>query len=184
MFQKKILPWDAGGKADTLVMRFGNGRTLEFDIKKVPDEIKHQLALMGLGNTCGDPAAGFSKTNDYAGAIAACENRWQGFLDGVWSRKGGRSGSTDLAAALARVGKIDLSQAEALLAVADEEVVKALLGDPKVKSAIKDIQAERAAQVAAAAPPAEKDVGSILADLAKRLPASPAKPKSADKPAK
>jgi hypothetical protein len=139
----------------------GNGK----EVVCVPDELSPEMqrAAMfhGLNQKIRDSAAGFSKDNDFAGAYSAMRSTLETLESGLWNAKGGASGESDLAQALANLKGFPLEKASEIIRSLDDEQLKILRGKASVKAEILKIKAERAARVAEAA----DDDDDILGDL-------------------
>lgn len=135
-----------------VVFTLGNGKSLSIDLTKVTKDILLDLAKHGASQKIGDSAAGFSKAQDFSGALEAMESVKNNLLAGLWKAEGsGGSGSAILAEALAEVTGRKLEDVKKALEAADEEKLKTWRANAKVKAVMARISAERAAARAAAA---------------------------------
>jgi antitoxin component of MazEF toxin-antitoxin module len=136
----------------------GNGKELVCEPDKADAVIQRAAMFHGFNQKVRDAAAGFSKDGDYAGAYAAMGNVLETLQSGLWNAKGGASGESDLAQAVANLKKIDLEKASAAVRALDEDQLRALRGKASVKAELLRIKAERAARVADAAEDDEEDI--------------------------
>jgi len=149
--------------SDESSIRFvlGNGKEVVCRPAEMSEEIQKAALFHGFNQKIRDSAAGFSKDNDYAGAYSAMRNTLETLESGLWNAKGGASGESDLAQAVANLKKISLDKASEVVRALDEDQLKALRSKASVKAEILKIKAERAAKVADAA----DDDEDILGDL-------------------
>lgn len=160
-FLGKTTPEDHGGVAGGVLYTLGNGQKLVATLDKLSPEMVTRLAVHGLSQKVGDAASGFAKERDFLGAFGAMNAVWDNLQAGLWaSRSGG--GTSDLVAAIAKLQKVSLEDAQAAVDKADEEQVKALKKHPAIKEAIAKIAAERAKEAA-------KGAGNSLSELVKGL---------------
>ncbi len=130
----------------------GNGKSLNIDLTKVSKDILHDLAKHGASQKIGDAAAGFSKAQDFSGALEAMQNVRDNLLKGLWKTEGsGGSGNGILAEALAEVTGKPIEAVKTAIENADDEKLKTWRANAKVKAVVARISAERAAARAAAA---------------------------------
>lgn len=177
-FQTKLVSGDTGGKDFWLILKYGNGQKLEFDLTQLPGYVPGLTGAAkfifehGASQCLGDVSAAFTRERDFAGAVAATERRWQRLL-------GNETGPdlSELAGALARAGKIPLEQATELVSGATKEMRTALLRDPQLQVALTALRAEKAKAAAAKAPKEATTLASLLAGLQAGLPA-PETPKA------
>jgi hypothetical protein len=166
-FQTKLVSGDTGGKDFWLILKYGNGQVLEFDLTLLPGYVPGLTGAAkfifehGASQSLGDVSAAFTRERDFAGAVAATERRWQRLL-------GNETGPdlSELAAALSRAGNIPLEQATELVRAASKELRTALLKDPQLQVALTTIRAERAKATAAKTPKEAPTLESLLAKLA------------------
>jgi len=149
--------------SDESSIRFvlGNGKTVLCMPDEMDSAIQRAAMFHGFNQKIRDAAAGFSKDNDFTGAFNAMGNVVETLASGLWNAKGGASGESDLAQAVANLKKISLDKASEIVRALDEDQMKALRGKASVKAEILKIKAERAAKVADAA----DDDEDILGDL-------------------
>lgn len=126
----------------------GNGQDIQIDYDDLSEEMQRQAGLHGLKQKLGDGSSSFSKAKDYLGAYTEICAIRDSVLDGTWNRKGTGTGTRDIVEALSRVTKQSLEDAQAVIDGMDEDTFAALKKHKGIISAIKDIQAERAAQAA------------------------------------
>ena len=129
----------------------GNGKSLVCEPSELSEEMQGAAMLHGINQKVRDSAAGFSKDNDMAGALLAMSATWETLKSGLWNARGGASGESDLALAVANLKKIDVEKAAEIIGKLDEDQLKALRAKPTVKAELLRIKAERAAKVADAA---------------------------------
>lgn len=159
-FLSKIIPSDVGGKPNTVIFAFGNGLRTELGLESLPAETVTQLALHGLSQKAGDAASGMSKDRDFSGAYAAVQSVLDNLRNGVWSSRAGSS-TSDLVTVIARIMKLEESEAQAKVDQATEEQLLAIKKNPQVKEAIAKLQAERAKANAKSAPKLDDLMKSI-----------------------
>lgn len=138
--------------AEAGVIRFtlGNGKVVTCKPKSMPEAIQTAACWHGFNQKIRDSAAGFSKDSDYAGAYRAMQSTLETLESGLWNAKGGASGESDLAQAVANLKEITLEKAAAAIAGLDEDQLKTLRGKASVKAELLRIKAERAATIAEA----------------------------------
>lgn len=141
---------------------FGNGKTVSCKIEDFNEEIRTRAMYHGFSQKIGDSYA--SAKGDYSKGIDAAQSVIDALKDGDWNQgreTEGKPRIAELSAALARVKGIP--EEEALAAVtkaaaldgdeeakkAGQEKLKAWRAHPKVKAAILQIAAEKAAAKAA-----------------------------------
>lgn len=122
----------------------GNGKALSTDLKALPKDMVHQLALHGLSQKVGDCAASCSKNEEFTRALEQMTETWENLIAGKWRADGG-SGSNLLFEAVAAVKGYTIEQVREALKDADEEKLKAIRGNAAVKAKMAAIQAERLA---------------------------------------
>lgn len=165
-FQTKLVSGDTGGRDFTLILKYGNGQELKFDLTTVPGFVPGLsgaakfLYEHGASQCLGDVSAAFTRERDFAGAVAATERRWQRLL-------GNEPGPdlSELAAALSQAGKIPLEQATALMQGASKEMRATLLRDPQLQVALTTLKAEKAKALAAKTPKEAPTLESLLAKM-------------------
>lgn len=139
----------------------GNGKEVTCQPDKAEASIQRAAMFHGFNQKIRDAAAGFSRDNDYAGAYAAMGSVLDTLLSGLWNAKGGASGESDLAQAVANLKKITIEKASAAVRALDEDQLKALRGKASIKAELLRIKAERAAKVADAAEDDEDILGGL-----------------------
>jgi len=137
-------------KDDALNFIMGNGKMLCCAPAALSPEMQNAAMLHGLNQKVRDSAAGFSKDNDYNGAMLAMSSTWETLQSGLWNARGGASGESDLAAAVSNLKKITIEAATQAIGALDEDQLKVLRSKPTVKAELLRIKAERAAKVAGA----------------------------------
>ncbi len=171
-FQTKLVSGDVGGKDFALILQYGNGQELEFDLTTVPGYVPGLTGAAkflyehGASQCLGDVSAAFTRERDFAGAVAATERRWQRLLG---NEVGPNLG--ELSEALSRAGGIPPEQANALVQAASKEMRTALLRDPQLQVALTALRAERAKAAAAKTPKAATTLAGLLASLSAALSA-------------
>jgi hypothetical protein len=150
--------------SDESTIRFvlGNGKEIICRPDDMDAAIQRAAMFHGFNQKIRDAAAGFSKDTDFTGAFNAMGNVLETLESGLWNAKGGASGESDLAAAVAMLKGIDIEKASAIVRGLDDDQLKTLRGKPSVKAKILEIKAERAARIADAASDDDED---ILEDL-------------------
>ncbi len=163
-FQTKTVSKDKDGKPFVLDIAYGNGARRTFDLTKIEGyapgltgEAREQFEH-GCSQTLGDIAARFSREREYAGLLAAVDAAWHKMTSGETLRP-------DLAAAVAKVAKMDLTEATALVAKADKATCKLLSQDPAVALELAEIISRRLREEAKAAPKGADGLKSLLAKL-------------------
>lgn len=136
----------------------GNGKSVVCTVEELSAEIQRAAMFHGLNQKIRDSAAGFSKDNDYAGAFRAMQTTLETLQSGLWNAKGGASGESDLAQAVANLKGIEVDAASAAIAVLNEDQLKTLRGKASVKAELLRIKAMRAAAVAEAADDDDEDI--------------------------
>ena len=126
----------------------GNGQSIEIDYNDLSDDMKVQAGKHGLKQKLGDGSSAFSKAKDYLGAYTEICSIRDSILGNVWNRKGTGTGTRDIVEALSRVAGKSLEEAQTAIDAMNDEVFDSLRKDKRIVSAIKDIQAERAAEAA------------------------------------
>lgn len=165
-FQTKLISGDPGGKDFVLILKYGDGVDLEFDLTLVPGFIPGLsgsakfLYEHGASQNLGDVSARFTRERDFVGARTATERRWQKLL----GQEVGPNLS-ELSEALSRAGKIPLEQAIGLVSGATKEMRTTLLRDPQLQVALTALRAEKAKAAAAKAPKEATTLASLLAGL-------------------
>jgi hypothetical protein len=159
-FLSKIIPSDVGGESRTVVFAFGNGLKTKLSLADIPAETVEALAIHGLSQKAGDAASGMSKDRDFTGAYAAVQSVLDNLRNGIWSSRAGSS-TSDLVTVIARIMKLEESEAQAKVDQATEEQLLAIKKNPQVKEAISRLQAERAKENAKSAPKLDDLMKSI-----------------------
>lgn len=124
---------------------FTNGKTIEGNINDFGADIQKRLALHGISQKGGDSYA--SVKGDVAAAFSNCQEVIEQLKAGVWSG-GGEGGPRikDLAEAIARIKSVDVETATTAVTAASDELRKQWRSNPKVKSVMATIAAEKAAK--------------------------------------
>lgn len=137
--------WDA--EQGLNFFKFGDGTTLEVDVKKLNDEIRADLLHHGISQKVGDSYA--SAKGNFVEGIANAKAVIEGLYAGIWSpgRDGeGRPRLGELAEAIARIKAVDLEKATKAVEAATDEERTTWRSNLKVKSTIATIRAEKAAK--------------------------------------
>lgn len=144
--QQKVAFLDVAQHTDTvLVFKLGDGQTLAFDAANVDESIQQRAMMHGFNQKIRDAAAGFSKEKDYDGAFEAMAAVIEALEGGEWNRKAtATKGKGILSEAIARIKGVSVEAAQAAVAKASEDQVKAWQKNPKVASVMAEIVAERA----------------------------------------
>jgi hypothetical protein len=154
----KFLIKDRNGH--TGVFTLGNETQLRADTNELSDEMKITLMMHGLMQKIGDGASGYSKAQDYAGALGEMEAIWNGLKAGQWTRKGGGTGTSDLVQAIMNLTGKERDEVQAVIDKMDDKKLALTRKRKDVTAEIKRLQLERAK---AAAKVAEEEAD--LADL-------------------
>lgn len=135
-----------------VTITFGNGKVVDFDLNKVSQEVRDQLALHGASQKIGDSYAGVK--GNFAEGEANAKDVVEQLYAGVWraSREDdARPRLAELAAAIARIKNVPLEQATAAVEKGTDDQRKTWRSNAKVKAVIAQIRAEKAAEALAAA---------------------------------
>lgn len=147
----------ASADATALELRFTNKKTVTVDFTKLPANIAAAAMRHGISQKVGDSFASSESVDD---AEAAARETLAQLMAGDWNTR--TSGSGVLAEAVARVQKVPVDKAQAIIAKMTPDKLAAVKAHPDVKAALATIAAERAA---ARAKSTKSDVN--LADLFK-----------------
>jgi hypothetical protein len=138
------------GESD-VTLAFADGVKLVAQLANIPQDIVNRLALHGLSQKLGDS---YASAGEKGWSISDCRDEAQRVLDnligGVWAAKGGGTGVTILAEALARVAGKAIDEAVDVITGLSDDQRKALEKDARIKAAMLDIKAERAKERAEA----------------------------------
>lgn len=150
---KKVSFLEVIKDTDTMLsFKLADGQTLTFEASNVDESIQQQAMMHGFNQKIRDAAAGFSKGNDYDGAFEAMAAVIEALEAGDWNRKAqATKGKGILSEAIARIKGVSVEAAQAAVAKASEDQVKAWQKNPKVASVMAEIVAERAKKRAAEA---------------------------------
>lgn len=142
-FCKKEYDLDTG----VVSFAFGNGETVELDTKEYSEQIRNQLMLHGISQKGGDSYAGVK--GNYAEAIANLKEVHENLKQGVWKAAPGEGDArprlAELAEAIARLKSVPLDKATSAVEAATDDQRKEWRSNAKVKHAIAQIRAEKAA---------------------------------------
>lgn len=149
--EKKASFLDVTQDTDTsLVFKLGDGQTIHFEAGNCDEVIRLRAEMHGFNQKIRDAAAGFSKEKDYDGAFEAMMAVVEALEAGEWNRKAtATKGKGILSEAIARIKGVSVEAAQAAVAKATEDQVKAWQKNPKVASVMAEIVAERAKKRAA-----------------------------------
>lgn len=131
----------------TVTIAFGNEKTVSFELDRVSDDIRLQLALHGASQKIGDSYAG-AKGN-YAEAVASAQDVVDQLYAGVWRaarEDDAKPRLAELAEAISRIKNVPIEAATAAVEKGTEEQRKGWRSNAKVKSVIAQIRAEKAAK--------------------------------------
>jgi hypothetical protein len=162
----KVARKDYDEEAKVFSIVFADGAKAEVALESLPSNIVTLLALHGLSQKLGDSYASVK------GDVLAAKNKFEAVLKqlmaGEWkqAREGGEGGSkvTELAEAIARFKSAPIEKANAVVAKATDEQVKAWRANAKIKAIIAEIRAEKAAARAKAAEEAAAKDGNTASD--------------------
>lgn len=145
---KKVKFCDKEYDMDTGVVSFafGNGKALEFDLNKVSDDVRKQLALHGASQKIGDSFAGVK--GNYAEGTQNAQDTIDQLYAGVWKaarEDDARPRLAELAEAIARIKGVELDKATAAVEKATDDQRKQWRSNAKVKAVIAQLRAEKAA---------------------------------------
>lgn len=147
----KVATKDTDAESGTLDVTFATGAQLSVSLDDLSEGIVRELALHGLSQKVGDSYA--SVKGDAAAAFEAAGRVIEQLKSGEWKTARasgeGKSRVSELAEAIARIKSVDVAKAAAAIAQASEETLKLWRGNAKVKAAIAEIRAEKAAARAA-----------------------------------
>lgn len=129
---------------------FTNGKSIEGNLSDFAADIQKQLGGHGLLQKGGDSYAGVK--GNVAEAYANCSEVIEQLKAGVWAG-GGEGGPRikDLAEAIARIKSVTIEAATTAVTAATDELRKQWRSNPRVKSVMATIAAEKAAEALAAA---------------------------------
>jgi hypothetical protein len=155
---ERIVKTGANGELLGAGVRLASGVELVVMIADLSEEIRTQAMIHGLKQKLGDATSQYTKDNNLAGMEAEVSATIDSLHVGDWNRRGGFSGGSDLAEALAKVTGKPLDVVVAMLAGKDDDEKKALAKHPAVAAAILALKAERAQGRADTAP----DLGGLF----------------------
>ena len=147
-----------------MVFTLGDGSQLIADLEAMSNDIRDMLALHGLSQKIGDGASGFSKARDHRGALVEMTAIHDGLLTGQWNRKGGGSGTSDIVTALSNLTGRTIEEARDVVDGMDDEQMKALKADGRIKEELKRIAYERSKEAAKAAKANKFDLETLFND--------------------
>jgi hypothetical protein len=138
-------------RAHTIVVTFGNGASREIDIRNMPETVTYRATMLGFSNKLRDTGANFSKTKDFAGAIAQLDATIEALRADEWERNGGGAGINvrDLIRALAEIRNADEDKVAAAVEKMDDEQRKKIKANAVVAAKIAGYVEERAKAKAA-----------------------------------
>ena len=126
---------------------FGNGKKLECDSNKIPEETRKQLMLHGVSQKVGDSFAGVK--GNFVEGITNAQSTIDQLYAGVWlaDREGdARPRLAELAEAIARIKQVPLEAATKAVEAGTDDQRKAWRSNAKVKAVIAQVRAEKAAK--------------------------------------
>lgn len=149
--ETKVKFADKSSEGSVVSFKFGNGEVLSLDVSTLDESIQTELMLHGALQKIGDSYAGAA--GDYEFAIGNAKKVIDNLLAGQWksAREAGEAKprTGELAEAIARLKKIEVSDAQALVDNLSEEQRKVVRGKDAVKAAIAQIRYEKAQAKAA-----------------------------------
>lgn len=132
---------------DTFVrFEFADGEYIQCDVRDLPNDIKDQLVLHGLSQKGGDSYAGAESVKE---ARVSCQTVVDNLKAGIWATKASKGGK--IVEALSRATQRPFDECLEKWHGMDEAAQKELRKHPAIKKALAEIEAERAASLAAAA---------------------------------
>lgn len=144
---------------------FAIGKTiLTMKVSEVHAAVLNQVIVHGLNAKIGDKFASAKDLTD-AEIVDGISDVIKNLKSGIFNATGGGSGSSILAEAIARVRKVEVAVAKALVDKLDDEQLKNVSSNASIKKAIADIKAERAAAVAKASADSSKELDELLDGL-------------------
>lgn len=129
-----------------LLFNLGNGKSITFDVSKCTADVQEKAMYHGFKQKIADSVAGLSKEQKYSEAFAELSDVIATLYGGEWNRRASGTGGqvvADLAAALAKLKKVDYEKAFAAVQKADDETRKAWMKAPAIKGAIAEIVSAR-----------------------------------------
>lgn len=127
------------------------GKSVSCDTSKLPQNVQFDAMIHGVKQKLGDAESGKSPAEKFAMASRIVEN----MLAGEWELTATRDDTEIICEAIAKLKKVKLSAVKESLEDLDEEEratkLKEWRAHPKVKAAIAQIRAERAAEAAKSA---------------------------------
>lgn len=133
----------------TFSFAFTNGKSVDGSLSDFSADMQKNLALHGVMQKGGDSYA--SVAGNVELAYQNCSEVVEQLKAGIWA--GGTEGGPrikDLAEAIARIKGVDVEKATAAVTAATDELRKQWRSNPKVKSVMATIAAEKAAAALAA----------------------------------
>lgn len=133
---------------DSIIATVGK-HTITLNFAEISDKVIKPLVLRGATDKTRDRHAGAAAKGLTVDEIAAIvKESFENFRNGIFDAgRSGVSGTTILAEAIARVQKISIVDAKGLVEKLDDEQLKAVNANAKVKAAILEIKAERAKEI-------------------------------------
>jgi hypothetical protein len=133
------------------------GAHMDFDLRKLPENMQQQLMVHGFHAKGGDK---FSKNTSgtFTGAMALTQACYESLMEGDWNMKGAERSSDLLAALMEATGRTEDECRDKLSAMTKDQK-KELSGHNQIKAIMARLAAERAEEKARkAAESAEDDV--------------------------
>jgi hypothetical protein len=144
--ETKVKFADKGAEGTVVSIKFGNGEVLTLDVSTLEESIQTELMLHGALQKIGDSYAGAA--GDYDFAIGNAKKVIDNLLSGQWkaTREAGEAKprTGELAEAIARIKKIEITDAQGLIDGLSDEQRKVLRSKDSVKATIAQIRYEKA----------------------------------------
>lgn len=145
---KKVKFCDKEYDLDTQIgtFTFGNGKVLSFDLAKVSEAIRLQLAMHGASQKIGDSFAGVK--GNFAEGVGNAQETIDQLYAGVWKaarEDDARPRLAELAEAIARIKQVPIEVATKAVEAGNDDQRKAWRSNAKVKAVIAQLRAEKAA---------------------------------------
>jgi hypothetical protein len=146
--------------------------TIKVQFAQLTPEMLAEAAAHGIKQKVGDAAA--IERDEATGKSATAKDKFDAMravadsiVEGVWNRRGGGDGVSDLIAALVEVTKQPMEAVRAFVEGMSEDERKAMFKDPSVAPVIATIKAKRAKS--------DVDTGALIAKLMPKQVAPAAK---------
>lgn len=142
-------------KTETGIKFVVGKKTLEIGVADVPKEIYDRLVVHGLNAKVGDSAAGLKTESEIVTALSATIEQLK---RGIFNATRSGSGATLLAEAVAELKGIEVEAAINYLGMLDDEKLKIVEANAKVKAIVARKRAERLAKAAESAEEDDDDL--------------------------